>query len=225
MRRYRSSRLLATAAFGLVLLAGSAAQAQVALGGTAAGSMRARDGRRQYSLPTSTASFLYWDLIVTGGFDFLFSDLGAAGTTRPGEPGGAVFVRGGPQLTWVHHLGVLALRANYEFSSLSSATIGGELHGGGLVNGKTYLGLFAGVFFDVDGKLDGGRVGVYPRAGLRGGLSFGPLDFEYVRRSYPRAELYGENIFGLSLTLSYAFFETAVGLPPLPGRNVARFHE
>lgn len=231
MRSSLFRRAVFLLAFALSLLVSFEARAQLALGGTGAGSQQQK-GRRSYGPPSARASFLYWDLTLTGGLAFLFSAATVQqedGTTPPptpppsSGPAGTVFGRVGPQLALVHRRAVFALRPTYEISNFSWVTLGGELHIGAIPGGNSYIGVFGGPLFDLDGRLDAGRTGVMPRSGFHAGLSVFLLGFEYCRRSYPREELYAEDIFGLTLTLSYAFFETTVGFPPLPGRLIARF--
>lgn len=230
MRSSLLRRAVVLLVFALSLLVSFEARAQLTLGGTGAGSLQQK-GRRTYGPPSATASFLYWDIVLSGGLAFLFNGAtmqqgdGTSPTPPPSSgPMGTFFGRVSPQLAWVHRRAVFALRPTYEISNLSWVTLGGDLHIGALANGKSYIGVFGGPLFDLDGRLDGGRTGVMPRSGFHAGLSVFLFGFEYCRRSYPREELYAEDIFGITLSFSYAFFETAMGFPPLPGRQIARFH-
>ena len=47
----------------------------------------------------------------------------------------------------------------------------------------------------------------------------------YAWRSFPSRGFYAESMIGVSITISYALLEGLVGLPPLPGRSIARFSE
>ena len=202
----------------------SPAEAQLGAGGTAAATLQANGPRASYGPPSPTASFLCWDIILNGGIgvltDHIGSDSGSASDL------GILWGRAGPQLGFVYHWAVFGLRADYEYSNLSRATLGAEVDAGGLVNEHTYAGAYVGGVFDVDGSLDAAhQQRTYARAGLRTGLTAGPFSFEYDRRNFPSSGLYGENVLSVTFTLSYAFFEETVGFPPLPGRTIARFED